>query len=118
MINTPMSLKPERIQIFFQQLIGWVLLEEWNPKTRQEEPYGFWTAFELADHLEACELVVELGKLADIHCSSPAIDVRGNIVFVTCGTIRDGVFEEDFDFARAVDREIGTHQRQTTLLDW
>ncbi len=111
------SLKPERIQFLFQQLVGWVLLTQWNPKTRQDEPYGFWTAFELADHLEACELVMQLGKLADIWGATPGIDVRGNIVFVTCGTMRDGLFEEDFDFALDVDREIGPSQRQTTLLD-
>ena len=118
MTDDTICLKPERIQIFFARLIGWVLLQEWNPSTRREEPYGFWTAFEMSDHLEACELVAELGKLADIHCAEPEIDVRGNIVFVTCGSLRDGVVEEDFDFAMAVDREIGTMQRQTTLVDW
>ncbi len=118
-MNTlPQSLKAERIQIYFANLVGWVLLKEWNPETRQDEPYGFWTAFELVDHLEACELVAELGVLADKWCATPDIDVRGNLVYVTCGSEYEGLFIEDFDFAKAVDDEIGHYQRQTSLRDW
>ncbi len=114
--NLPASLKAERIQIYFAQLIGWVLNWELNRETGQQEPTSFWTAFELVDHLEACELVAELGKLADKACAAPAIDVRGNIVFVTCGSPKDGLFAEDFEFASAVDLEIGIGQRQQSLL--
>ena len=117
-IDQPESLKPERIQIYFLELVGWILLTEWNPETRRDEPWGFWTAFELTDHLEACELVHELGVLADKWGSMPGLEVRGNLVFVSCGWLKDGVFIEDFDFAKAVDHEIGHGQRQTSLRDW
>ncbi len=113
--NLPQSLKAERIQVYFAQLIGWVLDWEPNRETGEREPSHFWTAFEMADHLEACELVAELGKLADKACAAPAIDVRGNIVFVTCGSPKDGLFAEDFEFATAVDLEIGIGQRQQSL---
>ncbi len=110
-------MKPERIQFRFYPLQGWVLVKERNRETGKEEPTSIWTAFELSDHLEACELVGEIGVLADLNCSTPEIDVRGNIVFVTVKSTKDGLIEEDFDFAEAVDREIGTFQRQKTLLD-
>ncbi len=112
------SLKPERIQIFFQDLTGWVLEKEWNPETRQDEPVGIWTAFELADHLEACELVHELGVLADNWGSTPDVDVRDNYVFVSIGSSTRPMVIEDFDFAKAVDREIGDLQRAKALLTW
>ncbi len=118
MSNILKSLKAERVQFLFLKLVGWVLSTEWNPETRQDEPGGIWTAFELVDHLEACELVHELGVLADKWCSTPDIDVRGNIVFVTFGSSNEGMFIEDFKFAMAVDREIGTGQRQTSLTNW
>ena len=105
-------MKPERIQFRYTLLDGWVLIEEWNPHTRRYEIIGIWTAFELADHLEACEHVAAIGALADIWCSTPAIEVLGNAVFVTCGTSRDGLTEEDFDFAEAVDKELGPSLRQ------
>ncbi len=117
-MNILESLKPERIQIYFAQLAGWSMIWEWNPETRQDEPTGFWTAFELFDFLEACELVHELGVLADKCCATPNIEVLGNIVFVTCGWSKDGLLVEDFEFAKAVDREIGSGQRQTSLRDW
>lgn len=117
-IVIPQSLKPERIQIFFRDLVGWSLLWEFNPETRQDEPDGFWTAFEMADHFEACERVAELGHLADKTCAAPDIDVRDNVVYVTCGTRDRGLYVEDFEFAKAVDREIGTFQRHTSLRDW
>ncbi len=118
MINDILKgLKPERIQFYFLELVGWAIIKEWNPETRQEEPVGIWTAFELADHLEACELVHELGVLADISGSTPDLDVRDNYVFVNLGSSTQDMFIEDFDFAKAVDREIGTVQRQTTLFD-
>ncbi len=111
-------MKPERIQDLVDELEGWILLTEWNRHRREYEITGIWTAFELADHLEACELVPELGALADNWCSTPNIEILGNIVFVTCGSSKAGLIEEDFDFARAVDRELGTGQRQTSLLGW
>ncbi len=116
-MNILEELKAERVQFYFAQLVGWALIWDWNRETRQYEPTGFWTAFELADHLEACELVPELGILADKWCSTPDIQVLGNVVFVTCGSAKDGLFVEDFDFARDVDREIGNGQRQATLFD-
>ena len=110
-------MKPERVQIRFMPLDGWVQqMEASQGLVGQEEPVGIWTAFELADHLEACELVREIGEIADINCVAPEIDVRGNVLFVTAKT--DGVLTEaDFDFAEAIDRELGTGQRQKTLLD-
>ncbi len=59
-IAKPKSLKPERIQFYFLELMGWSLIMDWNPETRQDEPTGFWTAFELVDFREACELVAEM----------------------------------------------------------
>ncbi len=109
-------MKPERIQYRFTFLDGWVLIEEWNPVTRRYEIKGIWTAFELSDHLEACEHVLDLGKLADTWCSTPDIDVRGNIVFVTLGSSKEGLKEEDFDLAEAIDKELGFSIRHTALL--
>ena len=109
-------MKPERIQIRFDPLQGWVLVKERNPESGKEEPTRMWTAFEMADHLEACELVVEIGRIADRYCATPEIDVRQNVVFVTATTPKVGLTDEDFDFAEAVDREIGAFQRSRTLL--
>ncbi len=109
-------MKPERIQYRFTFLDGWVLIEEWNPEQRRYEVTGIWTAFELSDHLESCEHVLVLGKLADAWCATPDIDVRGNIVFVTLGSSKEGLTEEDFDFAETVDKELGYSSRQTALL--
>ncbi len=109
-------MKPERIQDRFAPLTGWVLVTKRNPETGKEEPTGMWTAFEMADHLEACERVLELGRIADACCATPALDVRGNVVFVTAATPKVGLTDADFDFAEAVDREIGTFQRSRTLL--
>lgn len=117
MNNNPLTLKAERVQFYFDTLLGWILLMEWNPETREDEPYGIWTAFEMIDHLDACELVLELGHLADDWGVTPSIEVHKNYVFVTCGSEMDGLTVEDFQFAEAVDREIGTFQRQNTLLD-
>ncbi len=110
-------MKPECIQIRFEPLNGWILVKERNRETGKEEPASIWTAFELSDHLEACELVVEIGVLADLNCSTPEIEVRGNIVFVTAKSAEEGLIEEDFDFAEAVDREIGAGQRQMALFN-
>ncbi len=110
-------MKVERIQFRFDPLKGWVLVKERSRETGKEEPTSIWTAFELSDHLEACELVREIGVLADLYCSIPEIEVRGNIVFVTAKSSKEGLIEEDFDFAEKVDREIGTGQRQKTLLN-
>ncbi len=109
-------MKPERIQFRYDPLRGWVLVKERNVETGKEEPTAIWTAFEMTDHLEACELVPELGRLADKACATPQIDVRQNVVFVTATTPRVGLTEEDFDFAEAVDREIGHFQRASSLL--
>ncbi len=115
-MNVNLRLKAERVQVRFDLLKGWVLIKERNPETGKEEPTRIWTAFEMADHLEACELVVEIGRLADKACATPEIDVRQNVVFVTATTPKVGLTEEDFDFAEAIDREIGTFQRSKTLL--
>ena len=109
-------MKPERIQIRFDPLQGWVLVTERCPETGKEVATSMWTAFEMADHLEACERVLEIGRIADRCCVTPELDVRQNIVFVTATTPKVGLTEEDFDFAEAVDREIGTFQRSRTLL--
>ncbi len=118
MNNNPLTLKAERVQFYFEMLVGWILLKGWNPETRQDEPYGIWTVFEMEDHLDACELVATLGHLADNWGATPAIDVRKNLVYLSCGSEYDGLTVEDFDFARAVDREIGTFQRPKTLPTW
>jgi len=110
-------MKPERIQDRFTILDGWVLIEEWCREQREYVITGFWTAFELADHLEACELVAEIGAIADVWCSTPEIEVLGNLVFVTVGSSKDGLIEEDFDFAEAIDRELGPAQRKKNLTE-
>ncbi len=109
-------MKPERIQFRFSLLVGWILLTKWIQETAREEPDTIWTAFEMSDHLEACELVLIIGRIADRTCATPDIDVRGNIVFVTCGSSKEGLTNEDFDFAEAIDKELGTAQRQPALL--
>ncbi len=110
-------MKPGRIQIRFDPLEGWVLVTKWNPEIREEEPTNVWTAFEMGDHLEACKLVAELGSIADTCDATPNLDVRGNIVFVTLGESKEGLREEDFDFAEIVDLELGLDQRPNALLE-
>ena len=110
------DLRRKRGQLRFDLLQGWLPTTEWNEETGQEEPTGIWTAFEMSDHLEACELVREIGRLADAACASPEIDVRQNVVLVTATTPRMGLTEDDFDFALSIDREIGTFRRSKTLL--
>ena len=66
--------------------------------------------------MEACELVLQIGRIADQHCSCPEIDVRGNIVFVTVTTQGEGLTEEDFNFAQAVDLEIGDGQKACGMM--
>ena len=110
-------LEPEHIRTELEALESWGLLEHFNRETRRNEPVGFWTSFEMADHLEACELVLELGMLADVACAAPDVDVRDNRVLVTCGTRYRGVSIEDFDFAKAVDREIGVGPRRAADLE-
>lgn len=110
-------MKIERVQYRFGKLDGWVLAKEASPTIVGEEvPKAIWTAFEMADHLEACELVAHIGEIADQHCVCPDIDVRQNIVFVTVKTADLGLIEEDFDFAEAIDCEIGNGQRATSLM--
>ena len=109
-------MKPERIQFRYATLEGWVL--EKRPQAfGEEEPNALWTAFELADHMEACELVFQLGRIADQHCACPEIEVRRSLVFVRATTPLIGLTEEDFDFAAAVDLEIGGDQRPASLLE-
>lgn len=108
-------MKIERVQFDLSKLKGWVT--EAAPRSmKEEDPEAIWTAFELGDHLEACELVVELGVLADRYCCCPEIDVRRNIVFVRATTEGVGITQEDFDFALAVDRELGTGLRAKSLV--
>jgi len=109
-------MKAERVQFRYDDLEGWVLENEALTFGR-EEPKALWTAFELADHLEACELVQQLGQIADQHCCCPEIDVRQNMVFVRVTTPGVGLTEEDFNFAEAVDLEIGSGQKTSTLIN-
>lgn len=105
-------MKPERVQFRFENLDGWVLLKEPHQTiVGKEEPTAIWTAFEMADHLEACELVAEIGEIADTCCAWPEIDVRRNVVFVTAR-----LSEADFDFAEAIDRYLGNGQRANSLI--
>ena len=109
-------MKPERIQFRFSLLDGWVLDKE-SQAFGEEVPTAIWTAFELADHLEACELVHQIGQIADQHCVCPEIDVRQNLVFLRVTTPGVGLTDEDFDFAEAVDIEIGNGQRVNSLFE-
>lgn len=113
-------MKAERVQFRFDPLEGWVLEKAPNQTLvggQEEEAEAIWTVFEMADHLEACELVREIGKIADRTCACPEIDVRLNLVFVRATTPGMGLTEEDFDFAAAVDREIGNGQRASGLVN-
>ena len=97
-------MKTERVQFRASLLDGWVLLmQAVQGLIGKEEPVAIWTAYDLADHLEACELVPQIGQVADKACVAPEIDVRGNVVFVTAKT-DGGLTEADFDFAEALDR--------------
>ena len=96
---------------------GWELLTKWNHETGEEEATGLWTAYEMADHLEACEQVLAIGQLADRACARPEIDVRGNIVFLTVRTPGIGLIQEDMDLVKLVDRELGDGQRANALLE-
>ncbi|MCP3961884.1 MAG: hypothetical protein GY719_28920 [bacterium] len=77
----------------------------------EEEPVAIWTAYELDDHLEACERVLELGWIADLCCACPEIEVRQRFVSVRVTTPGVGITDEDIDFARKVDFEIGHGQK-------
>ena len=76
---------------------------------------GGWTAYEMADHREACGLVGLIGEVADRCCVTPEIDVRRNIVFLTVKT-ESGMTVEDFEFAKTVDFEIGSAHKARALL--
>ena len=93
---------------------GW-LLEKEVPHMGlvggEEEPVAIWTAYELEDHLEACERVLELGYLADLCCACPEIEVRQRFVVVRVATPGVGITIEDIDFAETVDFEIGHAQK-------
>ena len=110
-------LKAERVQYRYSFLEGWVLVDDTSQGVfaREEEPY-LWTAYELTDHLEACELVAQVGHLADRFCVAPELDVRRNYLFVTLGKEPGGLTEEDFDFAEALDEEIGPRQKARSLI--
>ncbi len=108
-------MKPSVVQ-GVAQLEGWVLEKEPNASGfGEEEPSAIWTAYELADHREACEMVREIGDIADVCCVAPEIDIRRNLLYVTA-TTDGGLTEEDVVFAQAMDREIGNGQKQKTLL--
>ncbi len=111
-------MKAERVQYRYSFLEGWVLVDDNNNQgvfAREEKPY-IWTALELADHLEACELVTQIGQIADRHCVAPQLDVRRNYVFVTVGREPEGLTDADFDFAEAIDEEIGPRQKASSLI--
>jgi len=108
-------MKAERTQIRYDRLEGWVLDKETQTLGKEEE--ALWTVFELADHLEACELVHQLGQIAHQHGASPELDVRRNLVFVRVTTPGVGLTEEDFDFAEAVDLEIGSGQKAAGMME-
>lgn len=108
-------MKAERVQFRYDLLEGWVLITS-TQRSRKAKPTGIWTALEMADHLEACELVPLIGKIADQHCVQPEVDVRRNYVFITAGNPKDGLSEADFDFAEAIDREIGPGLKAKSLV--
>ncbi len=111
------GMKAERVQDRFAPLDGWELVM--RPSRRypgKEVPHYIWTAFELADHYEACELVGYIGEIADVNSVWPEIDVRGNLVYLTVKTPRVGLTERDFDFAEAIDRELGNGLKAKSLL--
>ena len=111
-------MKAERVQFRYSRLDGWVLVGEGGKgvSAGEEKPY-LWTAYELADHLEACELVAQVGNLADRFCVAPQLDVRRNYLFVTLGRERpEGLIEADFDFAEELDEEVGPRQKANSLI--
>ena len=108
-------MKPSVVQ-GVDQLEGWVLGKVPNASGfGEEEPAVLWTVDELADHREACEMVREIGEIADVCCVAPEIDIRRNLLYVTVGR-EDGLIQEDVDFALTMDREIGNGPKQKTLL--
>ncbi len=111
-------MKPERIQSRSDRLDGWVLVKGESRQIgfAEREPFALKTAFEMADHYEACELVAELGQIADACCICPEIDVRRNVVYVTVKHDNGRLREADFDFAEAVDDQIGTSCRAHALI--
>lgn len=109
-------MKAERVQFRYSFLEGWVLVSDTTQGlVAGEKPY-IWTAYELADHLEACELVPVIGKFADRHCVAPQIDVRRNVLFVTLGKDPEGLTDADFDFAEVIDDEIGPRLKASCLV--
>ena len=110
------GLKAERVQYRYSFLYGWVLVDERGQGVFEgkEKPF-IWTAYELADHLEACELVAQIGKIADRFCVAPELDVRRNYLFVTVGK-EEGLTDADFDFAEALDDEVGPRQKANGLV--
>ena len=111
------GMKAERVQDRFTPLDGWELIMRPSQTIRgEEEPDALWTAFEAADHFEACELVGQIGEIADVYCVRPQIDVRGHVVFLTAKTPKFGIAERDFDFAEAIDCELGRGLKAKGLL--
>ncbi len=110
-------MKAERVQFRYSFLEGWVLVDDTsNGLVAGEQPH-IWTAYEMADHLEACELVPEIGMIADRHCIAPQLDVRRNVLFVTLGKDSpEGLTEADFDFAEEIDEEIGPRLKASCLV--
>ncbi len=113
-------MEPQRIRFRFDMLQGWVLDwvrgKETSRTFAKEAPKAIWTVFELADFFEACELVHQIGRIADQHCSNPEIDLRGNLVLARVTTPGVGLTEEDFNFAQAVDLEIGDGQKACGIM--
>ena len=111
-------MKAERVQYRYSFLVGWVLVDADGQRLlsgEKKEPF-IWTAFELADHLEACEMVPRIGRIAARFCVRPELDVRQNYLFVTVGKRPGGLTDADFDFAEAVDEEIGPLQKANSLV--
>ena len=110
-------MKAERVQFRYSFLEGWVLVADTSQGLAPSEKPHIWTAYELADHLEACEMVPEIGMIADRHCVAPQLDVRRNVLFVTLGKDNpEGLTEADFDFAEALDHEVGPRLKASCLV--
>ncbi len=112
------GMKPERTQFDISLLDGWTPINGSRAKAISEQKLeGLWTAFEMTDHLKACQLVAELGGIAAEYGITPDLDVRGTIVYLTVGTDKREVIAAEFEFALEVDRRIGDGHKCRALTD-
>ncbi len=111
------EMKAERTQFDLSLLDGWVPINGSRASAiREQKIEGLWTALEMTDHLEACETVAELGRIAEPFSVTPDLDVRGKIVYVTIGAEHKEVTRAEFEFALEVDRQLGDGSKCQALV--